>query len=108
VYEQEEGQAFWIYKGHAQHVMTAPVPITPEQVQEGWREIRRQEEMQRQQLEREARRRQEQQAQKKQSASASTTSNEQQAMPSAQKTPRPGAQKNRTGKSSAKSKAKQQ
>src|SRR6266700_810248 len=64
VIQQEEGQAFWIYKGHSQHVMTAPVPVTQEQIAEGWREIRRQEEMQRQLLEVEARRRAEQQVEK--------------------------------------------
>jgi hypothetical protein len=51
VIQQEEGQAFWIYHGRAQHVQTAMVPITPEQVAYGWQEIRRQEEMQRQLLE---------------------------------------------------------
>src|SRR5713226_6886861 len=66
VIQQEEGQAFWIYKGRSQHVQTAPVPITPEQIQEGWREIRRQEAMQRQLLELEERRRQERQTQKQQ------------------------------------------
>ncbi len=66
VMQQEEGQAFWISKGHSQHVMTAPVPITPEQIQEGWQEIRRQEEMQRELLAGEERRRQEQQSQKRQ------------------------------------------
>jgi hypothetical protein len=51
VIQQEEGQAFWIYRGHAQHVQTAMVPITLEQVAQGWQEIRRQEEMQRRLLE---------------------------------------------------------
>src|SRR6266699_220129 len=47
VMQQEEGQAFWIYKGRAQQVQTALVPITGEQVREAWGEIRRQEETQR-------------------------------------------------------------
>jgi hypothetical protein len=72
VIQQEEGQAFWSYKGHSQHVMTAPVPIVPEQVMEGWREIRRQEDLQRQLLEVEARRRAEAAKQKQQRASSSS------------------------------------
>jgi hypothetical protein len=93
VMQQEEGQAYWIYKGHSQHVMTAPVPITPEQVAEGWREIQRQEEMQRQLLAVEARRRQEQHAQKQQNAaSAGNTTNGQNA------TPRLGAPKKQSTK----------
>ncbi len=99
VIQQEEGQAFWIYKGRSQHVMTAPVPITPQQVDEGWREIRRQEEIQRQLLEIEAHRRAEQQAQKKQNASTGTSTDQNAA---------PGGQKKRSGKSSASNKAKQQ
>jgi hypothetical protein len=88
IMQQEEGQAYWIYKAHSQHVMTAPIPITPEQVAEGWREIQRQEEIQRQLLAVEARRRQEQQAQKQQNAaSAGNATNGQSA------TPRPGAPK---------------
>ncbi len=71
VMQQEEGQAFWIYKGHSQHVMTAPISLGADQIQEGWREIRRQEEMQRQQLEVEARR-QGQQVQEKQKPNTNT------------------------------------
>ena len=70
VQQQQEGQAFWIYKGRAQQVQTAQVPITVAQVREGLGEIRRQEEVQREFLERLARRRQEprdQQAKKQQS-----------------------------------------
>jgi hypothetical protein len=59
VMQQEEGQAYWIYKGRAQQVQTAQVPITGEQVREAWGEIRRQEAMQRELLEVEARSRQE-------------------------------------------------
>src|SRR5260370_29354072 len=47
VMQQDEGQAFWIYKGRAQQVQTALVPITRAQVDEGWSEIRRQEDLQR-------------------------------------------------------------
>ena len=76
VMQQEEGQAFWSYRGRSQHVQTAQVPITPEQIQAAWREIRRQEEIQRQLLEVEARRRAEQQANKKnQSASVGNAGN---------------------------------
>jgi hypothetical protein len=58
VMQQDEGQAFWIYKGRAQQVQTAQVPITDEQVDEGWSEIRRQEDWQRTVLEQKAQRRQ--------------------------------------------------
>jgi len=47
VMQQDEGQAFWIYKGRAQQVQTAQVPITQAQVNEAWGEIRRQEALQR-------------------------------------------------------------
>jgi hypothetical protein len=57
VMQQEEGQAFWIYKGRAQQVQTALVPITVEQVREAWGEIRRQEEAQRILLEQQAQQR---------------------------------------------------
>ena len=57
VMQQEEGQAFWIYKGRAQQVQTAQVPITLAQVNEGWGEIRRQEEAQRKFLEQQAQQR---------------------------------------------------
>lgn len=63
VMQQEEGQAFWIYKGRAQQVQTALVPLTREQVDNGWAEIHRQEDWQRQVLEQQARQRQERRAQ---------------------------------------------
>lgn len=66
VQQQEEGQAYWIYRGHAQQVQTARVPITTEQIREGWNEIRRQEEKQHALLAQEARQQQEQQAQRQQ------------------------------------------
>jgi hypothetical protein len=47
VMQQDEGQAFWIYKGRAQQVQTAQVPITQAQVNEAWGEIRHQEALQR-------------------------------------------------------------
>ncbi|HLZ58496.1 MAG TPA: hypothetical protein VKR06_16280 [Ktedonosporobacter sp.] len=50
VIQQEEGQAYWIYRGHAQHVQTALVPITTEQIHSAWKEIRSQEEFHRQLL----------------------------------------------------------
>jgi hypothetical protein len=58
VMQQEEGQAFWIYKGRAQQVQTAQVPLTREQVDEAWGEIRRQEDRQRTLLEQQAKQRQ--------------------------------------------------
>ena len=60
VMQQEEGQAFWIYKGRAQQVQIAQVPITQAQVDEAWSEIRRQEEEQRALLEQQAQKRQRQ------------------------------------------------
>lgn len=68
--EDEEGQAFWIYKGRSQQVQTALVPITGEQVREAWDEIRHQEETQRTLLEQQAERRQ-RQAQPQQSGQSS-------------------------------------
>lgn len=68
VIQQEEGQAFWIYRGRAQQVQTAMVPITAEQIREGWREIHREEERQRSNLE--ARHQQTQQVKKKISAAS--------------------------------------
>ncbi len=73
VMQQEEGQAFWIYKGRAQQVQTALVPITLAQVNEGWGEIRRQEAMQRTVLEQQESGRREQQA-KTQKNQPTTTS----------------------------------
>ena len=58
VMQQDEGQAFWIYKGRAQQVQTALVPITQAQVDEAWSEIRRQEAWQRTMLEQQAQQRQ--------------------------------------------------
>jgi len=58
VMQQDEGQAFWIYKGRAQQVQTAQVPITLAQVNEGWSEIRRQEDLQRTVLAQQAQQRQ--------------------------------------------------
>jgi hypothetical protein len=58
VMQQDEGQAFWIYKGRAQQVQTALVPITQAQVDEAWREIRRQEDWQRTLLAQQAQQRQ--------------------------------------------------
>jgi hypothetical protein len=102
VIQQEEGQAFWSYKGRSQQVQTAMVPITAEQIRAGWQEIRRQEEMQRQLLEVEARRREEQR-QQKQAGSTGNKGSDQQAKattrPGPKSSPRLGTQqKNRTGK----------
>jgi len=47
VMQQEEGEAFWINRGHAQQVRTVQVPITRETIAEGWEETRRQAENQR-------------------------------------------------------------
>ncbi len=103
VIQQEEGQAFWSYKGRAQQVQTAQVPITAEQVRAGWQEIRRQEELQLQLLEVEARRREEQRQQKQaggvgnadQNQPAKTTTK-----PGPKSSLRPGPQqKDRTDKS---------
>lgn len=47
VMQQEEGQAYWIHRGHAQQVQTVQVPIADEQVKAAWGEIRRQEAQQR-------------------------------------------------------------
>ncbi len=67
VMQQEEGQAYWIYHGHAQQAQTAQVAINQEHVKEAWKEIQRQEDRQRVMLEAEAQRRQEQHMQKQQS-----------------------------------------
>jgi hypothetical protein len=91
VMQQEEGQAFWSYKARSQHVMTAPVSITHEQVMEAWQDIRSLEEIQRQLLEVEARRREAEAAQKQQHAS--TDQKQQAATSGAQQTPRPGPRK---------------
>jgi hypothetical protein len=73
VIQQEEGQAFWIYRGRAQQVQTAMVPITAEQVREGWREIHREEEKQRAELEMRTR----QKLQTKKKMPAASTDNKQ-------------------------------
>lgn len=57
VLQQQEGQAYWIYRGLAQQVQTVRVPITQTQVKDAWREIRSQEEQQRLLLEEEETRR---------------------------------------------------
>ena len=105
VMQQEEGQAFWSYKARAQHVMTAPVPISPEQVMEAWRDIRRLEAIQRQLLEVEARRREAEAAQKQQHAN--TDQKQQSATSGTQQTPRPGTRnmKRHNSKSAHSSKA---
>lgn len=56
VIQQTTGQAYWIHRGHAQQVQTAQIPITVQQVREGWSEIRQLEALQRQMLELEAQR----------------------------------------------------
>ena len=92
VIQQEEGQAFWIYHGRAQHVQTAMVPVTSEQVANGWQEIRRQEEMQRQLLEAVESRTTVQQVQKQ----GNTAADSQQSTPAPstrQKSPPSGTQK---------------
>jgi len=107
VMQQEEGQAFWIYKAHSQHVMTAPVPITPEQVMEGWHVIRSLEDMQRRLLETEAHHRAEQQAKKKQNTGTGMDSSGQDAAPGSTP-PAANGQKKHGGKSSANNQGKQQ
>ncbi len=111
VIQQEEGQAFWSYKGHSQHVQTAQIPITPEQIQEGWNEIHRQEERQRQLLDLSEQRRRDQQAQKQQNASTSNTDTTQNTSligeTGTTSRPAPGVQKKRKGPDSV-NKAKQQ
>lgn len=47
VMQQTTGQAFWIHHGHAQQALTVRLPLTREQVEAGWDEIRRQQETQR-------------------------------------------------------------
>jgi hypothetical protein len=48
--QQTTGQAFWIHHGHAQQALTVRLPLTHEQVEAGWEEIRRQQEAQRLQV----------------------------------------------------------
>jgi hypothetical protein len=57
VIQQIEGQAYWIYSGQEQQVQTVMLPLTEDQIRDAWRDIRRQEEIQRQLSEAEARRR---------------------------------------------------
>ena len=51
VIQQAVGQAYWIHRGHAQQVQTAQIPITAQQVREGWKEIQQLEALQRQMVE---------------------------------------------------------
>ena len=51
VMQQTEGQAFWIHRGRSQQALTVRIPLTGEQVNDAWEEIRHQEEAQRLQLE---------------------------------------------------------
>ena len=106
VMQQEEGQAFWSYKARAQHVMTAPVPITSKQVMEAWQDIHRLEAIQRQLLEVEARRREAEAAQKQQHAN---NQKQKTVTSGTQQTPRPGARntKKPSNKSTGSSKARQ-
>jgi hypothetical protein len=92
IIQQEEGQAYWIYHGRTQHAQTAMVPVTPEQVAEGWREIRRQEELQRERLAAEQLQ-QQKPAQRKKVASANTDSEEPTATTEKKRSPRSGTQK---------------
>lgn len=95
VQQQEEGQAYWIYKGRAQQVQTALVPITGEQVREAWGEIRRQEEQQRTLLEQAEIRRREQQAQRQKSQAQPQKTTEQ-PMPKPPTQRRPASQSDET------------
>ncbi len=73
VLRQTTGQAFWIYSGHSQQAQTVQVPVTQDQIQDAWREIRQQEEVQRQISEVEAQRRLAQQQAKTQSQAAQSS-----------------------------------
>jgi hypothetical protein len=106
VMQQEEGQAYWISRGHSQHVMTARVPITAAQIQAAWQEIHRQEEMQRQLLEAQALCREAEQPQKKQNESVGSSTR--QHTPTGAAIPPSGEQKQRTSKSDARCKVSQQ
>lgn len=70
VLQQETGQAYWIYRGRAQQVQTARVPITEAQIQEAWDEIRRQEAAQQALREAELQRRREKRASQQQKTAA--------------------------------------
>src|SRR5260221_14044983 len=59
VMQQEEGQAFWINRGHAQQALTVQVPIVHQQIVEAWEDIRQQEEAQQIKLKRIAQEKQE-------------------------------------------------
>lgn len=74
VLQQEVGQAFWIYRGRAQQAQTAQVQLSEVQIREGWREIRRMEEIQRTLLEVEAHRQEAERVQKQQSRTNSKIS----------------------------------
>ena len=65
VMQQEEGQAFWINRGHAQQAQTIQVAISRQQTVDAWEIIHQQEEIQRAKLESAARVKQEQQAKAK-------------------------------------------
>nr|WP_236022794.1 hypothetical protein [Dictyobacter formicarum] len=64
-------QAYWIYRGQAQQVHTVQVPIASEEIQEAWREIRRQEQLQHALLQAEARRQEEKRVYQQQQQSSS-------------------------------------
>jgi hypothetical protein len=98
VLQQEVGQAFWIYRGRAQQAQTAQVALTQEQIREGWREIRRQEEIQRTLLEVEERRREAERSQKQQSGANSSTTQKKTARPATQKKNAPRGKKTATDK----------
>ena len=76
VLQQEVGQAFWIYRGRAQQAQTAQVRLSEVQIREGWREIRRMEEIQRTLLEVEAHRREAERVQKPQQSGANSKTDE--------------------------------
>jgi len=97
VMQQEEGQVFWSYKARSQHVMTAPVPITHEQVMQAWHDIRRLEEIQRQLLEVETLRREAEAAQKQKAATSGT---QQMLRPDTRKTKKPSTKSARSSKAS--------
>jgi hypothetical protein len=96
IIQQEEGQAYWIYHGRTQHTQTAMVPITPEQVEIGWREIRRQEELQRERLAAEQLQ-QQRPAQPKKATSANPDGEEPTATTEKKRSPRSSTQKSPTG-----------
>jgi hypothetical protein len=68
VMQQAEGQAYWLNRGRAQQVLTARVPLTPQQVREAREVIRQQEATQHALLVQRAQDRQQQAAQGQQAA----------------------------------------